>query len=90
MDTIRKNITLTKEQNDIIERFIKNKGLSFSAFLRNSALEKIKKEEDKDLLEFLRENSSYVSDFYQKEFDNLDLASFKEEDFSDLKLDEIL
>ena len=44
MNTVRKNITLSENQNAVIERFVRNKGISFSEFLRIAAIEKIERE----------------------------------------------
>lgn len=84
MNTVRKNITLTENQNEVIERFVRNKGISFSEFLRIAAIEKIEREEKKELLEFLQENCEYVADDEQEYFNNLGI-DFSDTDTSDMK-----
>ena len=56
--TIRKNITLKQEDYDLISNFILKKGYNFSEFLRETALERIKQEEEISLLDFLNSNIS--------------------------------
>ena len=87
---IRKNITLTKEQNNMIEKAAKINGVSFSEFLRNSAIKEIKRQNDLDLAEFLKTNCKKASDEEQKEFESIDFDLFDVEDFEELSLDELL
>lgn len=87
---IRKNITLTVEQNNMIEKAAKIKGVSFSEFLRNSAINEIKRQNDLDLAEFLRDNCKNASDEEQKEFESMDFDSYNLDEFEELSLDELL
>ena len=87
---IRKNITLTQEQNNIIEKAAKINGVSFSEFLRNSAIKEIKRQNDLDLAEFLKTNCKKASDEEQKEFESIDFDLFDVDDFEELSLDELL
>ena len=87
---IRKNITLTKEQNNMIEKAAKINGVSFSEFLRNSAIKEIKRQNDLDLAEFLKTNCKKASDEEQKEFESIDFDLFDVDDFEELSLDELL
>ena len=87
---IRKNITLTVEQNNMIEKAAKIKGVSFSEFLRNSAINEIKRQNDLDLAEFLRDNYKNASDEEQKEFESMDFDSYNLDEFEELSLDELL
>ena len=87
---IRKNITLTKEQNNLIEKAAKINGVSFSEFLRNSAIKEIKRQNDLDLAEFLKTNCKKASDEEQKEFESIDFDLFDVDDFEELSLDELL
>ena len=87
---IRKNITLTVEQNNMIENAAKIKGVSFSEFMRNSAINEIKRQNDLDLAEFLRDNCKNASDEEQKEFESMDFESYDINDFEELSLDELL
>lgn len=87
---IRKNITLTKEQNNLIEKAAKIKGVSFSEFLRNSAINEIKRQNELDLAEFLKANCKNASDEEQKEFESMDFESYDTGDFEELSLDELL
>lgn len=58
MNTVRKNITLPENQNAVIERFVRNKGISFSEFLRIAAIEKIEREEKKNCWNFCKKIAS--------------------------------
>lgn len=87
---IRKNITLTQEQNNMIEKAAKIKGVSFSEFLRNSAINEINRENERDLAEFLKTNCKKASDEEQKEFESIDFDLFDVDDFEELSLDELL
>lgn len=87
---IRKNITLTKEQNNLIEKAAKINGVSFSEFLRNSAIKEIKRQNDLDLAEFLKTNCKKASDEEQKEFESIDFDLFDVDDFEELSIDELL
>ena len=87
---IRKNITLTQEQNNIIEKAAKINGVSFSEFLRNSAIKEIKRQNDLELAEFLKTNCKKASDEEQKEFESIDFDLFDVDDFEELSLDELL
>lgn len=90
METVRKNITLTKKQADEIERFTRLNGISVSEFLRNTAIKEIRRINNLDLLNYLKENCDYVSDEEQKEINKLNLDDFKKEDCRELSINEIL
>lgn len=90
METVRKNITLTKEQADEIERFTRSKGISVSEFLRETAIKEIRRINNLDLLDYLRENCDYVSAEEQRDIDKLNLEDINKEDFRELTIDEIL
>ena len=49
--SIRRHITLSPTENEIINNFIKKQGVSFSEFLRLSALKSIKESENLNLKE---------------------------------------
>lgn len=87
---IRKNITLTQEQNNMIEKAAKINGVSFSEFLRNSAIKEIKRQNDLDLAKFLKANCKNASNEEQKEFELMDFESYDTGDFEELSLDELL
>lgn len=92
METVRKNITLPKEIAEEIESFVQIRGISFSEFLRNSAMKEIERTEKQDLLDYLKENCEYVSYEEQKELEKLDLDFdlYNKEDFREMSIDEIL
>lgn len=90
MNTVRKNITLPENQNAVIERFVRNKGISFSEFLRIAAIEKIEREEKKELLEFLQENCECVAEDEQKYFDNLGIDFSDTSDMKELDIDDVI
>ena len=87
---IRKNITLTQEQNNLIEKAAKIKGVSFSEFLRNSAINEIKRQNELDLAEFLKANCKNASDEEQKEFESMGFESYDMGEFEEISLDELL
>ena len=90
MNTVRKNITLPENQNAVIERFVRNKGISFSEFLRIAAIEKIEREVKKELLEFLQENCEYVAEDEQKYFDDLGIDFSDTSDMKELDIDDVI
>jgi metal-responsive CopG/Arc/MetJ family transcriptional regulator len=89
MSTVRKNITLPGDLYDQISVIAKKRGLSFSAFLRNTIDEVLQKKEQEDLLEYLNANCEYVDDEEQAEFDAMDFDS-KTFEFKKMTLDDIL
>ncbi len=70
-NALRKNITLSLEENQLIEDYCKKNGKTFSEFIRNAAISCIKEAEKQDLAEFLKKNCSYVEDSEQKEIDEI-------------------
>ncbi len=80
---IRKNISLSENEYEIIYDFAKKKGYSFSEILRRGALSYIKREEELDLVKFLNEHLDYVSEEEQREIDALNI------DFNDLSGEEL-
>lgn len=68
---LRKNITLSEEENQIIQDFCKKIGKSFSEVMRTATLNYIKDVEKQDLAQFLVNNCEYVDSKEQKEIDEL-------------------
>lgn len=89
MKTIRKNITLPEQIYKTINIYAQKRGVSFSEFLRESALERIGKNEDSSLLEYLNKNCDYVDDNEQEEINNLKL-NFADISGKELSLNELL
>lgn len=89
MKTIRKNITLPEQIYKTINVYTQKRGVSFSEFLRESALERIRKNEDSSLLEYLNKNCDYVDDNEQEEINNLKL-NFADINGKELSLNELL
>ncbi|WP_449675219.1 hypothetical protein ACTQKJ_01270 [Eggerthellaceae bacterium PR-HUZ602407-17] len=89
MKTIRKNITLPEQIYKTISIYAQKRGVSFSEFLRESALEKISKNEDSSLLEYLNKNCDYVDDNEQEEIKSLKL-NFADGSGKELSLNELL
>lgn len=89
MKTIRKNITLPEQIYKTINIYAQKRGVSFSEFLRESALERIGKNEDSSLLEYLNKNCDYVDDNEQEEINNLKL-NFADISGKELNLNELL
>ena len=88
--SIKKNITIPKEDFEIIERYSKSVGKSFSEFLRFAAKEYIKIQENMNLKEFLLENCDYVSSQEEEEILNI-IKEFDSEDSGKvLKVDDFL
>ena len=78
MNTIRKNITLPVTAYETINDYAKKCGMSFSEFLRDTALKAIAKSEDLSLLEYINANCAYVDKNEQEEIEALNI------DFDDL------
>ncbi len=89
METIRKNITLPEQIYKAINTYAQRQGVSFSEFLRESALEIISKNEDLSLLEYLNKNCDYVDDNEQEEIKSLKL-NFDDMSGKELSLNELL
>lgn len=89
MKTIRKNITLPEQIYKTINTYAQQQGVSFSEFLRESALERISKNEDSNLLEYLSKNCDYVDDNEQEEIKSLKL-NFADVSGKELSLNELL
>lgn len=89
MKTIRKNITLPEQIYKTINIYAQKRGVSFSEFLRESALERIGKNEDSSLLEYLNKNCDYVDDNEQEEIKSLKL-DFADVSGKELSLNELL
>lgn len=89
--TLRKNITLSEEENQIIQDFCKKIGKSFSEVMRTATLNYIKETEKQDLAQFLANNCEYVD---SKEQEEIDKFMKKLENDSDegreISLDELL
>lgn len=73
-----------------IEKAAKIKGVSFCEILRNSAINEIKRQNDLDLAEFLRDNCKNASDEEQRGFESMDFESYNLDEFEEISLDELL
>ena len=89
MSTIRKNITLPLSAYEVINDYARKNGMSFSEFLRDTALKEIAKREDLSLLEYINSNCSYMDKQEQKEIEALDI-NFDDLSGKELTLDELL
>ena len=89
MSTIRKNITLPLSAYEVINDYAQKNGMSFSEFLRDTALKEIAKREDLSLLEYINSNCSYMDKQEQKEIEALDI-NFDDLSGKELTLDELL
>jgi hypothetical protein len=89
MDTIRKNITLPVTAYEVISDYAKKSGMSFSEFLRETAMKAIVQSENLSLLEYLNANCTYVDEQEQKEIEALNL-DFENFDGKEITLDELL
>lgn len=69
--SIRRHITLSPTENEIINNFIKKQGVSFSQFIRLSALKSIKESENLNLKEYLDRYCEKVDEKEQKELNEM-------------------
>lgn len=89
MNTIRKNITLPVSAYETINDYAKKCGMSFSEFLRDTALKAIVKSEDLSLLEYINEKCTYIDKNEQEEIEALNI-DFENLSGKELTLDELL
>lgn len=89
MNTIRKNITLPITTYEIINDYAKKCGMSFSEFLRDTALKAIAKNEGLSLLEYINANCTYMDIHEQEEVEALNI-DFDDLSGKELTLDELL
>ena len=88
---IRRHITLSPAENEIINNFIKKQGISFSEFLRFSALKNIKESENLSLKEYLDRYCEKVDEEEQKELDELmKNINLEEDEGSEITLEDFL
>ena len=89
--SIRRHITLSPTENEIINNFIKKQGISFSEFLRFSALKNIKESENLSLKEYLDRYCEKVDEEEQKELDELmKNINLEEDEGSEITLEDFL
>lgn len=89
MNTVRKNITLPASAYETINNYAKKCGMSFSEFLRDTALQVITQREELSLLNYINANCSYVDEAEQKELEALNI-DFEDLSGKELTLDELL
>ncbi len=87
--TLRKNISITKNEYDLISSFAIKNGYTFSELLRESTLKLIKQEEEMNLLEYLNKTCEYVSEEEQKEIDSLNI-NFDDLSGEELRIENVL
>ena len=89
--SIRRHITLSPTENEIINNFIKKQGFSFSEFIRLSALKSIKESENLNLKEYLDRYCEKVDEEEQKELDELmKNINLEEDEGSEITLEDFL
>lgn len=76
--SVRKHITLSETEYQVIYDFALKNGFTFSELLRQSTLNFIKKSESIDLLEYMNANLSAISEEEREKLDALDI------DFTDI------
>lgn len=86
---LRKNITVSENDYNIISEYAKKNGYTFSEFLRKSALNFIKRKNDMNLLEFLNENCRKVDEEEQKELESMNL-DFADTSGKEIELKDVL
>lgn len=89
MNMIRKNITLSAATYETINNYAKKRGISFSEFLRDTALKAIAKSENLDLLEYINANCAYMDKLEQEEIETLNI-DFGDLSGKELTVDELL
>ena len=88
---IRRHITLSPAENEIINNFIKKQGVSFSEFLRFSALKNIKESENLSLKEYLDRYCEKVDEKEQKELNEMRKnINLEEDEGSEITLEDFL
>ena len=89
MNMVRKNITLSATAYETINDYAKKCGMSFSEFLRDTALKAIAKSENLSLLEYINTNCTYLDKNEQEEIEALNI-DFDDLSGKELNLDELL
>lgn len=89
MNMVRKNITLSVTAYETINDYAKKCGMSFSEFLRDTALKVIAKNENLSLLEYINENCTYMDKYEQEEIETSNI-DFDNLSGKELSLDELL
>ena len=88
---IRRHITLSPAENEIINNFIKKQGVSFSEFIRLSALKSIKESENLNLKEYLDRYCEKVDEKEQKELNEMRKnINLEEDEGSEITLEDFL
>ena len=89
--SIRRHITLSPTENEIINNFIKKQGVSFSQFIRLSALKSIKESENLSLKEYLDRYCEKVDEKEQKELNEMRKnINLEEDEGSEITLEDFL
>ena len=89
--SIRRHITLSPTENEIINNFIKKQGFSFSEFIRLSALKSIKESENLNLKEYLDRYCEKVDEKEQKELNEMmKNTNLEEDEGSEITLEDFL
>ncbi|MCW6660093.1 type II toxin-antitoxin system HicB family antitoxin [Aerococcaceae bacterium NML191292] len=89
MTTIRKNITLPVSVYETINDYAKKSGVSFSEFLRDTALKAISQNEKLSLLAYLNDNCGYMDKSEQEEIEALNI-DFEDLGGKEMTLDDLL
>ena len=89
--SIRRHITLSPTENEIINNFIKKQGFSFSEFIRLSALKSIKESENLNFKEYLDRYCEKVDEKEQKELNEMmKNINLEEDEGSEITLEDFL
>ena len=89
--SIRRHITLSPTENEIINNFIKKQGFSFSEFIRLSALKSIKESENLNLKEYLDRYCEKIDEKEQKELNEMmKNVNLEEDEGSEITLEDFL
>lgn len=87
----RHNILFLDDEYLEIKDYCKKIGISVSQFIREIAITKVRESEDKNLLNFINQNCSFVDALEQEEIE-IFMESYNrdEDEFAEVTLDDIL
>ncbi|MGL5936528.1 MAG: plasmid mobilization protein [Cetobacterium sp.] len=86
----RHNILFPENEYLEIKDYCKKIGISVSQFIRELAIHKVREAEDKNLLNFINQNCSFVEKEEQEEIDIFMKNRKDDDEFFEVTLDDIL
>ena len=87
----RINIVFNREDLIEIKDYCKKKGVSFSEFIRKTAIKEVREKEEIDILKYINENCGFVSEEEEKEITNF-MSEYDEvqAEFIEVSINDIL